>query len=235
MITRRLFCGCLAGGLSFAATAAHAQGSECAVFTPERQKSTTPDAAIARLKAGNERFASGKTVNCDLMAQVKQTASNQSPFAAIVGCIDSRVPPELVFDQRIGDVFCARVAGNIANTDIIGSLEYSTKVSGAKAIVILGHNSCGAIKSAVDNVKLGNITALLKNFQPALATLGKQDGKRDLHNDPLVQKVAEANAKLTAASLLKRSPIIKALVDAKQLTIAAAMHDITTGEVTWLS
>jgi len=225
----------VAGGLSFAASAVHAQSLDCAVFTPDRQKSTTPDDAIARLKTGNERFTVGKPVNCDLMAQVKQTASGQAPYAAIVGCIDSRVPPELVFDQRIGDVFCARVAGNIVNTDIVGSLEYSTKVMGAKAIVVLGHNSCGAIKSAVDDVKLGNITALLKNFQPALATLNKADGHRDSHNSPLVQKVAEANARLTAASLTKRSPIIKALVDAKQLKIAAAMHDIATGKVTWLS
>lgn len=234
MITRRLFCGCLAGGLSFAATAVHAQ-SECAVFTPDRQKSISPDEAIARLKAGNERFMAGKSVNCDLMAQVKQTASGQAPHTAIVGCIDSRVPPELVFDQRIGDVFCARVAGNIVDTDILGSLEYSTKVAGAKAIVVLGHNSCGAIKSAVDNVKLGNITALLKNFQPALATLTKADGHRDSHNAPLVQKVAEANARLVAAEVTKRSPVIKALVDAKQVKIAAAMHDITTGKVSWLS
>ena len=235
MITRRLFCGCVAGALSFAATAVHAQSNDCAVFTPDRQKSMSPNDAIARLKAGNERFTAGKSINCDLMAQVKQTAGKQSPYAAIVGCIDSRVAPELVFDQRIGDVFCARVAGNIVNTDIIGSLEYSTKVSGAKAIVVLGHNFCGAIKSAVDDVKLGNITALLKNFQPALATLNKADGHRDSHNNPLVQKVAEANARLTAASLSKRSAIIKTLVDAGQLKIAAAMHDITTGKVTWLT
>jgi carbonic anhydrase len=235
MITRRFFCGCLAGALPFAATAARAQSTECAVFTPDRQKSTTPDDAIARLKAGNERFAADKSINCDLMAQVKQTASSQSPFAAIVGCIDSRVAPELVFDQRIGDVFCARVAGNFVNTDIIGSLEYSVKVVGARAIVVLGHNSCGAIKAAVDDVKLGNITAMLKNFQPALATLTKADGHRDSHNAPLVQKVAEANARLTAESLPKRSPIIKQLVESKQLRIAAAMHDITTGKVSWLS
>src|SRR3954470_22833240 len=235
MITRRFMCGCIAGGLSLAATAVQGQALECAVFTPERQKSTAPDDAIARLRAGNERFMAGKPVNCDLMAQVKQTASNQSPFAAIVGCIDSRVPPELVFDQRIGDVFCARVAGNCVNTDIIGSLEYSTKVSGAKAIVVLGHNSCGAIKSAVDGVRLGSITALLRNFRPALATLTRADGHRDSHNYPLVQKVAEANVRLTAASLPRRSPIIKALVGAGQLKIVAAMHDITTGEVTWLS
>jgi carbonic anhydrase len=235
MISRRLFCGCLAAAVPFAATAAHAQSLECAVFTPERQNATAPDDAIARLKAGNERFIAGKSIHCDLMAQVKQTASSQSPYAAIVGCIDSRVPPELVFDQRIGDVFCARVAGAIVNTDIIGSLEYSCKVVGAKAIVVLGHNFCGAIKSAIDDVKLGNITALLKNFQPALATLTKADGHRDSHNDPLVQKVAEASARLTAASLTERSPIIKALVDARKLKIAAAMHDITTGKVTWLS
>ncbi len=235
MITRRLFCGCLAGALPFAATAARAQTTECAVFTPDRQKSTAPDDAIARLKAGNERFTAGKSINCNLMAQVKETASSQSPFAAIVGCIDSRVPPELVFDQRIGDVFCARVAGNFVNTDIIGSLEYSVKVVGAKAIVVLGHNSCGAIKAAVDNVKLGNITAMLKNFQPALATLTKADGHRDSHNYPLVQKVAEASARLTAESLTRRSPIIKTLVDAGQLKISAAMHDVTTGKVSWLS
>ena len=235
MISRRLFCGCLAGATALATSAVHAQSLECAVFTPDRQKQVSPNDAIARLKAGNERFAAGKSVNCDLMAQVKQTAGGQAPYAAIVGCIDSRVTPELVFDQRIGDVFCARVAGAIVNTDIIGSLEYSTKVAGARAIVVLGHNSCGAIKSAVDDVKLGNITALLKNFQPALATLTKADGHRDSHNGPLVQKVAEASARLTAASLTRRSPIIKGMVDAGQLKIAAAMHDITTGKVSWLA
>jgi carbonic anhydrase len=233
MLTRRIFCGCmLTGGFAAAASTVRAQ-SECAVFTADFQKSLSPEDAIARLRAGNERFAAGKSVTCDLIEQVKQTADSQSPFAAIVGCIDSRVAPELVFDQHIGDIFCARIAGNFVNTDIIGSLEYATKVAGAKAIVVLGHNSCGAIKSAIDNVKLGNITALLKNFKPALATLGKADGHRDSHNDAMVQKVAEANVRLTAASLVKRSRIIKALVDAQQLRIAAAMHDITSGKVTW--
>lgn len=234
MLSRRLFCGCLAAAGSFAATAVHAQ-SVCEIFTPERQKSTAPEQGIALLKEGNDRFLAGKSVNCDLMAQVKGTASNQSPFAAIVGCIDSRVPPELVFDQKIGDVFCARVAGNCVNTDILGSLEYAVKVAGARTIVVLGHNNCGAIKSAVDGVKLGNITALLKNFGPALKTLKPADGKRDSHNYPLVQKVAEANARLTAQSLPKRSKIIAELAASKQLTIAAAMHDVSTGKVTWLS
>jgi carbonic anhydrase len=233
MLTRRLFCGCLAG-LPLAASAAHAQtGGECAIFTPDRQKATAPADALARLKAGNDRFLAGKSSNCDLLAQVKQTADKQAPFAAIVGCIDSRVPPELVFDQRIGDVFCARVAGNFVNTDIIGSLEFATKVEGAKAIVILGHSSCGAIKGAVDNVKLGKLTAMLKNFQPAIKAVGKVEGPRDSNNKSLVQKVADANAKLTAASLTKRSAVLKELVDAKQLVIVAAMHDISTGKVSW--
>jgi hypothetical protein len=121
MITRRFLCGCLAGALPFAKTVVQAQSLECAVFTPDRQKATAPDEAITRLKVGNERFTAGKSINCDLMAQVRETANNQSPFAAIVGCIDSRVPPELVFDQRIGDVFCARVAGNFVNTDIVAA------------------------------------------------------------------------------------------------------------------
>lgn len=233
MLTRRLFCGCVAAG-SLAATSVRAQ-TACEIFTSARQKSTTPEQAIALLKQGNERFTAGKSVNCDLMAQVKGTASGQSPFAAILGCIDSRVPPELVLDQRIGDVFCARVAGNIADTDILGSLEYATKVAGARAIVVLGHSNCGAIKSAVDGVKMGNITALLANFKPALKTLAPVDGHRDSHNAALVQKVAEANARLTARGLLKHSRIIADLVANKQLIVAAAMHDVTTGKIAWLS
>ncbi|MGP2493841.1 carbonic anhydrase [Mesorhizobium sp. PUT5] len=234
MLTRRNFCGCLAGGLSMVAGVAHARAPECAVFTRQRQEEVSADEAVALLKAGNDRFVSGRSINCDLMEQVRETAGQQSPFAAIVGCIDSRVPPELVFDQRIGDVFCARVAGNFVNVDILGSLEYATEVAGAKAIVVLGHNSCGAIKSAVDGVQMGNITALLENFAPALATLDAADGPRDSHNDRLVQKVAEQNARLTAASLIERSAILAKLADAGRLKVMAAMHDITTGRVAWL-
>jgi carbonic anhydrase len=232
MFTRRSFCGGLLATLS--ASTAFAAGGECTVFDAERQKAVSPEEALALLRAGNERFVSGQTLNCDLMSQVHATAGHQSPIAAIVGCIDSRVPPEFVFDQRIGDVFCARVAGNFANVDILGSLEYATAVAGAKAIVVLGHNSCGAIKSAIDGVEMGNITALLDNLAPALATIEDADGPRNAHNAPLVQKVAEANARLTAQSLTERSSILAGLVDSGQLTIASAMHDITTGRVTWL-
>ena len=233
MLNRRLFCGCaLFAGLG--TTAAHAQSTECAIFTPARQKEVSPDDAVARLMAGNARFTAGKSVNCNLMEQVKETAHGQAPFAAVIGCIDSRVPPELVFDQRLGDIFCARVAANFVNTDILGSLEYATKVVGSRAIVVLGHNECGGIKGVVDDVKLGNITAMLDNLRPALAA-NKCEGECSSKNHEFVQKVAETNARMTAENIIKRSPVIKELVDAKQVRIAAAMHDITTGKVTLLT
>ncbi len=203
--------------------------------TPERQKNTTPDQAIALLKQGNERMLAGNALNCDLVTQVKDTAAGQAPFAMIVGCIDSRVSPELVFDQGVGDIFCARVAGNFVNMDIIGSLEFATKVAGAKAIVVLGHNNCGAIKGAIDKVQLGNLTAMLQNIEPAIESLGKFPGKRDSHNYELVQKVAIANAKLAAQNIQTRSEVMSDLINAGQLKVVSAMHDLATGRVTWLS
>lgn len=223
------------GAASLVASEVRSEEAACAVFTRERQEVLSPGDAISLLKAGNERFSSGRSINCDLMRQVQETAAQQSPFAAIVGCMDSRVSPELVFDQKIGDVFCVRIAGNFANVDILGSLEYATEVAGARAIVVLGHTACGAIKSAVDGAKLGNITALLDNFGPALATLDPSDGPRNSKNDQLVEKVARANAQLTAASLTTRSAILGKLVDTGKLSIATAMHDIATGRVSWLA
>ena len=185
MLSRRSFCGCVTLSLAAASVlGTRAVAAECAVMTPERQD-LTPDQAIARLKAGNERLVGGKTINCDLVEQIKATAAAQAPFAAIVGCIDSRVPPELVFDQRIGDIFCARVAGNFVNTDIIGSLEFATKVAGARAIVVLGHNDCGAIKGAVDHVKLGHLTAMLTNIAPAVVST-RTSGDRNSKNAAFV-------------------------------------------------
>jgi carbonic anhydrase len=230
MLNRRSFCGCaLFAGL--AATTAHAQSTECAIFTPQRQKDVSPDDAVARLVAGNERFTAGKSVNCNLVQQVKETAHGQAPFAAVVGCIDSRVPPEFVFDQRIGDIFCARVAANFVNTDILGSLEFATKVAGARAIIVLGHNDCGGIKGAIDDVKLGNLTAMLTNIRPAVEAT-KTEGDRTSKNKAFVQTVAIANAKRTAAKITQASPVMKQLVDAKQLRVVAAMHDLETGKVT---
>ena len=143
-------------------------GPECQIFTKDRQAALSPTEALARLKAGNERFVAGKSINCDLMAQVRATATGQAPYACIVGCIDSRVPPELVFDQRLGDVFTARIAGNFVNTDIIGSLEFGTRLVGAKLVVVLGHSDCGAIKGAIDGAELGLLTATLANIKPAV-------------------------------------------------------------------
>lgn len=231
MLTRRMFCGCLPAAVAtFAATGALAQTDQCAVYDQARQQQVSPDEAIAMLKAGNERFLADKMINCDLLAQVKATSTGQAPFAAVVGCMDSRVPPELVFDQRIGDIFCARIAGNFVNTDFIGSLEFATRVAGARAIVVLGHSECGAIRGAIDDVKLGNLTATLANIRPAVeATEG--DGERNSANARFVQAVAETNARLAAEMLTSQSPIMKEMVDAGELKIAWAMHDIATGRV----
>jgi carbonic anhydrase len=234
MISRRLLC-CGAAALPFAAVAETALAQDCAVYTKDRQRSVSPAAAIDLLKAGNERFITGKSVNCSLMQQVKATAGGQAPFAAVVGCIDSRVPPELVFDQRIGDIFVARIAGNFVNIDIIGSLEFATKLAGAKAIVVLGHTECGAIKGAIDHAKLGNLTKMLRNFRPAIAAAKGVEGERSSKNNKLVQAVADVNARLAAKMLTDKSAVLRELVQNKQLTIASAMHDVATGKVTFFA
>ena len=206
----------------------------CVVFDKAAQAAITPDQALQRLMDGNARLLAGKTVNCDLLAQIEATAAGQAPFAAIVGCIDSRVPPELVFDQRLGSVFAARIAGNFVDTDIIGSLEYATKVAGAKLVMVLGHSDCGAIKGAIDNVQLGNLTATLANIRPAVEATTGVPGEHSSKNHALVQAVAETNARLAARMLLERSPVMSGLVDAGSLKVVAAMHDIGTGRVTLL-
>jgi carbonic anhydrase len=238
MLSRRMFCGCLPAAAGFVATGAFAQvspGATCEVFSRERQQAKTPEAALERLREGHERFLAGKTINCDLMSQVRDTAAGQAPFAAIVGCIDSRVPVELVFDQRIGDVFVARIAGNFVNTDIIGSLEFATKLAGAKLIMVLGHSDCGAIKGAVDNVRLGNLSATLANIAPAVLAVTDVEGPRSSKNAKLVQAVAEMNVRMAAQSLVERSAILHEMVEKKEIAIAAGMHDLATGKITFLS
>jgi carbonic anhydrase len=233
MATRRSF---LAAGALLAAgsTILRAQES-CAVFTKDAQSATTPDQALARLKDGNARFLSGRTLHCDPRAQVKGTATGQAPFAAILGCMDSRVSPELVFDQSIGDIFSVRIAGNFVNVDILGSLEYATQVAGAKLIVVLGHTECGAVKGAIDDVKLGNLTATLANIRPAVLEITHVEGERTSKNKKFVQGVADQNAKDAAAMLTSRSEVMAALVKDHKLKIVAAMHDVGTGAVSWLS
>lgn len=207
----------------------------CAVFDAARQASVTPDQALQKLKDGNARFAAGTIVNCDLMAQVRATAGGQAPFAAVVGCIDSRVPPELVFDQKIGDLFVARIAGNFVNTDIIGSLEFATALAGAKLIVVLGHTECGAIKGAVDNAQLGNLTAMLANIRPSVLKVKGVEGPQNSGNKKLVQAVADQNVQDAAAMLTARSEVLSKLVAGGKLKVVSAMHDISTGRISWMA
>lgn len=234
MLSRRQTFRQFAGFSALAVAAAMpARGEEsCAVFTSASQSAKTPDAVLKRLQDGNARFVAGKTINCDLTRQVKDTAKQQSPVAIVVGCIDSRVPPELVFDQRLGDMFAARIAGNFVNTDILGSLEFATKLAGAKLIVVLGHTECGAIKGAVDNAKMGNLTALLANIRPSLEKL-HYTGVPSSKNSTLVQQVADQNAKDAAEMIFKKSPVIAELVREGKVRVVSAMHDIATGKITW--
>jgi carbonic anhydrase len=232
MYSRRAFVTSTALSLA-AASSAQAQDA-CAVFTPDRQSATTPQDALRLLQEGNARFVSGKTINCDLMKQVHATANGQAPIAAIVGCIDSRVPPELVFDQRLGSIFAARVAGNLVNTDILGSLEFACRIVGAKAIVVLGHTECGAIKGAIDQAQLGNLTEMLRHFEPAVAAT-KFEGKRTSKDKKLVQAVADTHAQLAARVILSRSPVLKEMADKKEIVIASAMHDVATGRVVFFN
>ncbi len=236
MLSRRQTFRQFAGFSALAAAAAMpARGEEgCAVFTSASQSAKTPDAVLKRLQDGNARFVAGKTINCDLTRQVKDTAKQQSPVAIVVGCIDSRVPPELVFDQRLGDMFAARIAGNFVNTDILGSLEFATKLAGAKLIVVLGHTECGAIKGAVDNAKMGNLTALLANIRPSLEKLN-YTGVQSSKNSVLVQQVADQNAKDAAEMILKKSPVLAELVREGKVRVVSAMHDIATGKITWFA
>lgn len=223
------------GALSSAAFVAKANASQsCDVFNPQTQGATTPDAALQLLKDGNVRFVEGKMRNCDMRKHVSATADQQSPIATIVGCIDSRVPPEMVFDQRIGDMFSARVAGNFVNTDILGSLEFATKLAGSKLIVVLGHSNCGAIKGAVDDAKLGHLTGMLANIRPSLTKLN-YTGVPSSKNKELVQKLADQNAKDAAQMILDKSEVIATLVKEGKVKIVSAMHDLSTGKVSFFA
>ena len=234
MLTRRnALKTALAACSTLAAERALAQ-KFCAVQTPKSQVEITPDQALNLLREGNERFIAGRPLNCDLLPQVRATSEKQAPFAAVVGCIDSRVPPELVFDQHIGDIFAARIAGNFVNDDIIGSLEFATQLAGAKAIVVLGHGGCGAVKGAVDDARLGLLSGVLAQIRPSLAKLQYQ-GVPSSSNTELVQRVAEQNVRDAVARLNTRSEVLTKLVRADQLKIVGAMHDIETGKIRWLS
>ncbi len=232
MLNRRQSVAAMA---AFAGLSTSAQAKDkCVAFTPQMQAAKTPDEALKRLKDGNARFVAGQALHCDLLEQVRSTAQQQAPFAAVLGCIDSRVPPELVFDQQIGAMFVARIAGNIASTDIIGSLEFATALAGAKLIVVLGHSECGAVKGAIDDAKLGSLTGVLQQIRPSLAQLNYK-GVPTSKDKALVQRVAEQNAKDAAAQLTGRSETMDKLVREGKLKVVYAMHDVATGRVHWVA
>ena len=202
-------------------------------LTAETQAALTPEQVLLRLKDGNERFVQGTAVERDFMGQVRETSTGQFPMAAILGCIDSRVPHEIVFDKGVGDIFSARVAGNFVNTDILGSLEFATAVAGSKVVVVLGHTECGAVKGACDGVELGNLTATLSNIAPAVYAVDDIEGPRTSANKAYVQAVAHENVEMTVRNMVERSPVMHRLVEAGDLIVVGAMHDVATGEVTF--
>ncbi|PWU08856.1 MAG: carbonic anhydrase [Verrucomicrobia bacterium] len=199
--------------------------------TKESQAAMTPQQAVSALKAGNERFVSGRPRSRNSLADVKATASGQYPFAVVLSCLDSRVPIELVLDQGIGDVFSARVAGNVLEEDVLGSMEFGCKAAGAKLIAVIGHSNCGAVKGAIDNVELGNLTALLSRIKPAIGQVPGDSQPRTSKNLEFVDHVAEANVRLVMEQIRERSPVLREMLDKGQIGLLAGMYDLSTGRI----
>lgn len=198
----------------------------------ETQKAITPQKALELLKEGNQRFLNKNQASRDLNLQVHQTSGGQWPFAVVLGCIDSRVPAELVFDQGIGDIFSARVAGNFVNIDILGSIEYGCKVAGSKLVLVLGHEGCGAVKGACDGVELGNITSMLANLQKAVDSVD-ESGDRSSANSDFVHKVVDSNVELTIEDIRNQSVVLKEMEAAGEIMIVGAVYDVKSGKVSF--
>ena len=202
-------------------------------LTKEMQDSITPKMALEILKEGNKRFVNNLKANRNLLQQANETSDGQHPFAVILSCIDSRTSAELIFDQGLGDVFSVRIAGNIINEDILGSMEFATKVAGSKIVVVLGHSKCGAVKGACDHVEMGNLTALLSKIQPAVYDEKTEHENRSSSNSEFVEKVAVINVKRTVQGIMERSPILKDMIEKGEIGIIGGTHNITSGEVTF--
>ena len=206
-----------------------------APLTKEWQESLTPEQIIALVKKGNERFASGQPIGRDYMADVKATKAGQYPAAIVLSCIDSRAPAEIIFDAGIGNIFNARVAGNIIDPDLAGSAEYACKVAGSKVMLVMGHTSCGAVKGAIDQVQLGNLTQLVEKISPAVDAMHDFPGEHNSHNLAYVDAVATKNVQLTVENVRKMSPILAKMEQDKQIMILGAMYNVSTGKVEFLS
>jgi carbonic anhydrase len=199
--------------------------------TKEMQASMTPDSALAELKAGNARFVAGHPRYREMSADMKATASGQFPFAVVLSCVDSRQPIEIVLDQGIGDIFSARVAGNVVNEDILGSMEFGCKASGAKLIAVIGHSNCGAVKGALDDVDLGNLTGLLAKIKPAMDAVPADVSPRTSKNHEFVDDVAEANVRLVMKQIRERSYILRKMLDQREIGLVGGIYDLSTGKV----
>jgi carbonic anhydrase len=197
----------------------------------ELQEAITPKIAIEILKEGNKRFVNNLKANRNLLEQANETSDGQHPFAVILSCIDSRTSAELIFDQGLGDIFSIRIAGNIINEDILGSMEFACKVAGSKIIAVLGHSKCGAIKGACDHVEMGNLTALLSKIQPAVYDEKSILENRNSQNADFVEKVASINVKRTVNAIMERSPILKEMIAKGEIGIIGGMHNLSDGEV----
>ena len=200
-------------------------------LTKEMQTSITPEMALELLKEGNKRFVNNLKINRNLLQQANETSDGQHPVAVILSCIDSRTSAELIFDQGLGDVFSIRIAGNVLNEDILGSMEFGCKVAGAKTIVVLGHTKCGAVKGACDNIVLGNLTGILEKIKPAVDAEATTIANRNASNSIFVENVAELNVRLSVKNILVKSPIIAEMVKNGEIGIIGGIHDIGTGEV----
>jgi carbonic anhydrase len=199
----------------------------------ESQSQMTPRKALEFLQEGNNRFIKNLKTNRNLLEQANDTIDGQWPFATILSCIDSRTSAELIFDQGLGDVFSVRIAGNVVNTDILGSMEFACKVAGSKLIVVLGHSKCGAIKGACDHVEMGNLTELLSKIQPAVYQEKTTTEDRTSNNSPFVENVAEINVKRSVKSIIERSFILEQMVENGEIGVVGAMHNLETGKVTF--
>lgn len=196
------------------------------------QDSISPEIALKLLKQGNQRFISNLKVNRNLLEQANETSDGQHPFAVVLSCIDSRTSVEIIFDQGLGDVFSIRIAGNIINEDILGSMEFGCKIAGSKIIVVLGHSKCGAIKGACDQVEMGNLTALLSKIQPAVDD-EKTETDRNSSNAEFVSKVTTLNIQRTVQEVMEKSPVLREMIEKGEIGIIGANHNIETGEVTF--
>ncbi len=201
--------------------------------TKETQMNLTPDKALEILKEGNERFVKNLKANRNLLQQVNETAEGQFPFATILSCIDSRTSAELIFDQGLGDIFSIRIAGNILNEDILGSMEFATKVVGTKIIVVLGHTRCGAIVGACNHIEMGNLTTLLNKIQPAIFNEKETKENRTGKNEDFVNNVTNLNVKLTIDRIRRESPIIAELEEEKKILIIGGLYQVENGKVTF--